>query len=162
METRRPCMVVGYDGSESARAAVEHAVHAAEPDGVVVVVYAFGPPPDWLGTPNYQSVLDDHRGRGQAVLDELEARAAEVFGDVAHELDLLGESPADAILNAAAARDADAVVVGSRGFGFVAGALGSVSHELLHRSDRPVTVIPRGYVEAGREHASMSRSSGTA
>jgi nucleotide-binding universal stress UspA family protein len=153
MESRHPCIVVAYDGSESARVAVEYAVLEAAPAGVVVVVYAFGPPPDWLGAPNYQRVLDDHRGRGQQVLDQLEADAAEVFGDVAYELDLLGDSPADAVLNAADVRDADAIVVGSRGFGFVHGALGSVSHELLQRADRPVTVITPAYVEARRERA---------
>jgi nucleotide-binding universal stress UspA family protein len=155
MDTRHPCIVVGYDGSESARVAVEHAVLAAAPDGVVVVVYAFGPPPDWLGAPNYQRVLDDHRGRGQQVLDELEAEAADIFGDVAYDLDLLGDSPADAVLNAAAVRAADAIVVGSRGFGFVHGALGSVSHELLQRADLPVTVITPAYVEARRARAGV-------
>jgi len=153
MDERHPCIVVGYDGSESARVAVEHAVLEAAPDGEVVVVYAFGPPPDWLGAPNYQRVLDDHRGRGRQVLDELEADAAEVFGDVAYDLDLLGDSPADAVLNAAAVRAADAIVVGSRGFGFVHGALGSVSHELLQRAAVPVTVITPAYVEARRTRA---------
>jgi hypothetical protein len=35
----------------------------------------------------------------------------------------------------------------------VHGALGSVSHELLQRADRPVTVITPAYVEARRERA---------
>jgi nucleotide-binding universal stress UspA family protein len=155
MESRRPCIVVGYDGSESARVAVEHAVLAAAPAGVVVVVHAFGPPPDWLGAPNYQRVLDDHRGRGQQLLDELEADAEAVFAGVAYELDLLADSPAGAILSAADARDADAIIVGSRGFAFVHGALGSVSHELLQRADRPVTVIPPAYVEARQAHTGV-------
>jgi nucleotide-binding universal stress UspA family protein len=150
MDDKRPRIVVGYDGSESARAAARHAATLAGPDGEVVVVCAFGPPPDWLGAPNYQRVLDDHRGRGQAALDELEADAAEVFGAVAYEFELLGSSAADAILTVAATREADGIVIGSRGFRFIHGALGSVSHELLQRSDRPVTVIPAAYVEAGR------------
>jgi len=44
-------------------------------------------------------------------------------------------------------RDADEIAIGSRGFGPVRAVLGSVSHELLHLADRPVTVIPQRYVE---------------
>jgi nucleotide-binding universal stress UspA family protein len=35
------------------------------------------------------------------------------------------------------------IVVGSRGLGPLRGTLGSVSHGLLYRSDRPVLVLPR-------------------
>jgi nucleotide-binding universal stress UspA family protein len=42
----------------------------------------------------------------------------------------------------AALRDADEIVVGSRGFGRLRGVLGSVSHAVLHEADRPVVVIP--------------------
>ena len=50
--------------------------------------------------------------------------------------------PARAIVAAADARDADEIVIGSRGFGPVRGVLGSVSHAVLHETDRVVVVIP--------------------
>ena len=58
------------------------------------------------------------------------------------ETELLAGPPAEAIVRVAAARDADEIVVGSRGFGAARAALGSVSHKLLHLADRPVVVIP--------------------
>jgi nucleotide-binding universal stress UspA family protein len=146
MDRRAPRLVVGYDGSDSARVAVDHAVGAAAPDGEVVVVWGYGPPPDWLEGDEFERVVADHRKRAETALGELEA--AGEFGDVAHELELADSAPIDAILAAMKAHDADGVVVGSRGFSFVGGGLGSVSHELLVRSDRPVTVIPPACVAA--------------
>jgi nucleotide-binding universal stress UspA family protein len=56
------------------------------------------------------------------------------------------EPPAEALgwpLYEAAARnrDAEAIYVGSRGAGRASALLGSVAHEVLHRADRPVTVV---------------------
>jgi nucleotide-binding universal stress UspA family protein len=63
------------------------------------------------------------------------------------EYELIAGSPAEAIARVAEVRDADEIVVGSRGFGALRATLGSVSHELLHHADRPVVVIPRRMVE---------------
>ena len=133
--TSRPCIVVGYDGSETARGALEYALARAGADGTVIVAHAFEPPHDWLGYANYDGVVAEHRARGQALLDELPTAAS-------IEADLLAGSPAEAIAQVASARNADEIVVGSRGYGPVRAALGSVSHELLRLADRPVVVIP--------------------
>ena len=58
------------------------------------------------------------------------------------ENSLLEGPAARALLSAADARNADEIVVGSRGFGPVRGALGSVSHALLRDADRVVVVVP--------------------
>jgi len=131
----RPCIVVGYDGSPTARRALSWAVDRAGTSGKVVVTHAFEPPHDWLGHPNYDRVLEDHRARGQELLDDLPQ-------DRPLETELIAGSPAEAIAKVASVRDADEIVVGSRGFSRVRAALGSVSHELLHLADRPVVVIP--------------------
>jgi nucleotide-binding universal stress UspA family protein len=47
----------------------------------------------------------------------------------------------------AAARGADEVVLGSRGFGRTRAPLGSASHELIHLARCPMTVIPERAVE---------------
>ena len=135
-------IVAGYDGSATAKAAVDYAAREAGADGHVFVVYAYGPPSDWLGFPNYQRVLDDHQERGQAVIDGL-AMGDDPLLETEWDAELIAGPAADAILNVAHARKADEIVVGSRGHGRLAqAALGSVSHELLHRSDLPVVVIP--------------------
>ena len=50
-------------------------------------------------------------------------------------------SPAEKILEVARTHEAELIVIGSRGRGGVTGALlGSVSSDVVHRSDRPVLV----------------------
>lgn len=137
--------VVGYDGSLSAKAALERAAADAGPDGCVVAVHAYAPAPDWLGTPDYDRVLAAHQDRGRHLLAELEQNAK--LG-VPLETSLLEGGPARALIAAAEARNADEIVVGSRGFTPLRGTLGSVSHALLAEADRPVVVIPARAVAA--------------
>ena len=141
----RCTVVVGYDGSEAARAALAYAARRSCEGGRVVAVHAFHPVPDWLGSPNYQRTLDAYQEHGRQLLDSLNG-ASDVGADL--ETSLLEGPPARAIVAAADARDADEIVVGSRGFGRVRGALGSVSHALLHETDRVVVVIPADAIPA--------------
>ena len=132
-------VVVGYDGSAPARAALTYAARRAANGGRVVAVHAFQPTPDWLGgSPYYQRALDAYQAQGRELLQSLEEQS-----DLGAELttSLLEGPPARAIIAAADARDADEIVIGSRGFGPVRGVLGSVSHAVLHEADRPVVVI---------------------
>jgi nucleotide-binding universal stress UspA family protein len=53
------------------------------------------------------------------------------------------ESPAHGLVDLARAREARAIVIGTRGERPLAGAiLGSTAHKLLHLADRPVLVVP--------------------
>lgn len=136
----RCVVIVGYDGSPPARAALSYAVQRAADGGRVVAVNAFQPAPDWLGDPFYQRALDAYQTEGRQLLRSLEDEQVDVGVEVATSL--LEGPPARAIIAAADARDADEIVVGSRGFGRLRGVLGSVSHAVLHEADRPVVVIP--------------------
>lgn len=148
-ETSRPAaaekggattIVIGYDGSANARAALEYAVERlGDGDGRVVATYAYDAPSDWLGTPFYQRTLDQHRLRGREVLRDLEQQRLAV-GEL--ETELIQGPPADALVRVSHVHDADEIVVGSRGLGRFRAALGSVSHELLHEADLPVVVVP--------------------
>jgi nucleotide-binding universal stress UspA family protein len=131
-------VIVGYDGSPPAQAALRYAARRAG-DGRVVAVHAYQPTPDWLGSPHHDRALNAYQTHGRELLRELEERS-----DLGVELatSLLEGPPARAIVAAADARDADEIVIGSRGFGPVRGVLGSVSHAVLHEADRPVVVIP--------------------
>jgi nucleotide-binding universal stress UspA family protein len=140
-------IVVGYDGSPAARNALEHAARQAGSDGTLLVVHAYAPPPDWIGHPDYQRILDVHRKRGEALLAEAAQSAALDAVDV--ETDLLADHPAEAILAAADAHHADEIVVGSRGFGPMRAALGSVGLRVLRSAACPVLVVPAPAHNAG-------------
>ena len=132
-------VVVGYDGSEPARSALSYAAHRSCDGGRIVAVHAFAPVPDWLGSPNYRQALEAYQEHGRQLLQSLNDEH-ELDADL--ETSLLEGPPARAIVAAADARDADEIVIGSRGFGPVRGVLGSVSHAVLHETDRVVVVIP--------------------
>ena len=129
------CLVVGYDGSPTARRAVEWAMaHAG--DAPVVVAHAFEPPHDWLGHPNYDRVLHEHRARGEALLEGLpdDPRIeTELLAGPARRGDRPASRPLAMRTRSSSARAASAAA---------RAALGSVSHKVLHLADRPVVVIP--------------------
>jgi nucleotide-binding universal stress UspA family protein len=133
-----PAEVVGYDGSPAARAALDYALGRAH--GHVTVVYAYDAPSSFLGAPYFGEALTDSQMRGRELLDELQSQDG-LGPDV--EFDLLEGPPAEAVARAAVVRDADEIIVGSRGLGRFRGAFGSVSHALLHEADRPVVVVPQ-------------------
>jgi nucleotide-binding universal stress UspA family protein len=135
-------IVVGYDGSASARRALLWAAEEAQRrDALLEVVVAWhepnivdcsavsvmtGPVP-YLAAAN--ATADD------AVEDASAAGAPKVEGHAVHA------APAGAIL--AAAEGADLVVVGSRGRGgFAELVLGSVSHQVVHHATCPVVIVP--------------------
>lgn len=151
---RRPRIVVGYDGSETARAAVAWAAERAGRSGTVYVVHSFSGAVDWYDPLNAGHVPDDHPKRGKAVLDALLLEGGNALMDVDYELVLVGGNPAKEIVNVAEEHDADEIVVGSHGFGKLRSALGSVSHDLLHDAERPVIVIPYRAVRAHAGSAS--------
>ena len=134
-------VVVGYDGSETGRAAVDEAARLAGPAGTLHVVHSYAPPADWLGFPSYQRVLDDHRERGEAIIDAL-VMTDDPLLKTNFETELVEAPPADALVAAADRHAVDLIVVGSRGLGRLRATLGSVSHDVLHRADRPVLVVP--------------------
>jgi nucleotide-binding universal stress UspA family protein len=139
-------IVVGYDGSPASRAALAHAAERAGAGGRIFVVHAYALPADWLGTPNYQQLLDASLDRAQARVDEVEHECGGDLAGVEWETEVIGDGPARAIASVAATRGADEIVVGTRGFGRARALLGSVAHELIHLADCPITVIPERMV----------------
>ena len=138
-------IVAGYDGSPSSRAAVAHAITLAA-GGRVVVVHAHEAAPEHLNA-RWREVLDaDHLERARAVLDEILLDDNADLAGARWEGRLEPGDPADAILRIAEEVGAEALVVGSHGYGPFAALLGSVAHELVRRADRPVTVLPIGAV----------------
>ncbi|GAB3682803.1 hypothetical protein GCM10028857_09300 [Salinarchaeum chitinilyticum] len=88
----------------------------------------------------------DDAWNGDRVLDELEEA---VDPSTLDGLDVRGHaiegSPADAIADFAAERDADLLILGRRGLdGLGDRLLGSVVHAVLRKADRPVLTVPVG------------------
>ena len=146
-ETTSRTIVVGYDGSPSARAAVEHAIDRAGPAGRLILVHAYQVPADYIGASYYSGMVEDAAQHAADVMDSLERDCERVLG-VDHERDISTGAAAPAIVRAAEAYRADEIVIGSRGVGRVRALLGSVAHDVLHRATCPVTVIPERMVDA--------------
>jgi nucleotide-binding universal stress UspA family protein len=139
-------LVTGYDGSDSSRAALAYAAERAG-DGKLFAVVATEPLPAYLGNPYAQQFIDQADGHAH----ELELEIGEqVPPDLDYEVEILGGPPAEVIVRVAQVREADEIVIGSRGLGPLRAAIGSVSHDVLHSADRPVVVVPaRAAVEVG-------------
>ena len=145
-DTPSRTIVVGYDGSPSAHAAVEHAIDRALPDGRVVLVHAYHVPADFVGASYYNTMVDDASQFATGALDGLE-RDCQRLVLVDYERDLITGPAAPAITRAAEVRNADEIVVGSRGVGRVRALMGSVAHDVIHLAQCPVTVIPDRMIE---------------
>jgi nucleotide-binding universal stress UspA family protein len=147
------CIVVGFDGSPAARAALALAGERAA-GGKVFVVHAYDAPGDFWGSEHYQEVLDRALARGEQLLATIEDDPLLAGVDV--ETELIPGLPAQVLSTVAETRRADEIIVGTRGFGRVRAALGSVAHELLHVAPCPVTAIPERAVASVTAPAAAS------
>jgi len=132
-------LVVGYDGSDCAQAALEAAIDLAAATGDRIVI-AFGYEPGGYGE-EHGAHREEVRKFGERVTGPALERAA--AAGVEAVLALVPERPTDALISLAEEHDARAIVVGSYGESPIRGAiLGSTPHKLLHLSERPVLVVP--------------------
>lgn len=130
-------IVVGYDGSEHARRALERAAVLAGDRGSVMLVTAARLLPS---SPAFAAGSGEIGDEQRAVLEEGRTRLVELGVEVRTVASLA--DPADAIVRAATTIEADVIVVGSRGRNVAARMLlGSVSAEVLERTDLHVEVV---------------------
>jgi len=128
-------IVVAVDRSANARLALEHAVRRAGPGGELIVAHVV-------------KVLPEPLAKALAVSSAYHEIARQLVGQLValHAPGAEGvvlEGPvARRLADLAREREADEIVIGSRGLGRFSGALGSVSHALLHQTDHPVVVVP--------------------
>ena len=139
-------VVVGLDGSLDGRRAALHAAQEAADRGTALrMLAALSVPQDDFWTPAGAAVAaeatEHHRTSVQSALDE----AADWVREHVPGLEITAEvtlgDPGKLLREAS--RNAQLVVVGSRGRGAVASALlGSVSRAALHGAESPVMVVP--------------------
>jgi nucleotide-binding universal stress UspA family protein len=140
-------LLVGFDGSDGGRDALELARTMGAPadaSALVVAVIPYGPlPVDF-----------------EALEDDAAAEAEPLFAEARERLDGLtvetrgfgGGSPAGVMTEIAEAEDVDLVVVGSPHRGTIGRALiGSVAESLLHGAPCAAVVAPRGYADERHE-----------
>jgi nucleotide-binding universal stress UspA family protein len=134
-------IVVGTDGSTGSEAALSEGFDLAKRLGAKVLVVAVtAHVSDLLGGSVYKHKLSEHLDRARAALDAARTMAEEA--GVEAEFEIFEGDAAEEIAMIAESRDADLVVVGTRGHGGIAGSLlGSVSADVVRRSKRPVVVV---------------------
>ncbi len=137
-------IIIGYDGSEHAKAAIEflktlEEFKKAELHVVTVVdftqLYSYG-----VDIPQsvYESIKKHNEEMLKNAVNEIKAAGGNSIGV------MLEGSPADAILEYAQKINADMIVVGSRGLSTFRGLLlGSVSAKLVRESKIPVLVVKK-------------------
>ncbi len=140
-------VVVGVDGSDGGRTALDFAVEEAALRGAQLkVVTAWEIPPAVVAgvvadSGYLQQVVAEERQHAEAIAAEAVTRAAQLQPSVMCEARVLQGQEAKVILEEA--RDAIVVVVGSRGHGGFTGLLlGSISQQVVHHAHCPVTVVP--------------------
>jgi nucleotide-binding universal stress UspA family protein len=144
-------IVLGYDGTTCATAALDEAVELARGRrrGEIVVVYCHEPPPGLSCQLDptcaaAKELRDYERGIEEEVKPMLDAAADRIrAAGVGSEVLMIWDEPARALPRIAEERGSHCIVVGSHGEGPLAGVLHRCTcYQLLHRSDVPVMVVP--------------------
>jgi nucleotide-binding universal stress UspA family protein len=140
-------IVVGTDGSDTAKQAVREAIELAKQIGAAVdLVSAYEPVSNQRLREEAKQVPDDMqwmvnpRADVNATLDE----AAEAVRSAGVEVQTFAREgdPADAILDVAEERDSDLIVVGNKGMtGAKRFLLGSVPNKVSHHAPCSVLII---------------------
>lgn len=171
-------ILIGYDGSLDAQAAVDHTatLMPGAQTTVLTIWRSFEPGLEYHGGLEGATMYKGPLGHGPQDLDfanwdeMLEAAALAKATEGAERATRAGlqatpqvakqrASVADALIDAADELDASAIVLGSRGLtGARSWLMGSVSHAALQQADRPVIVIPSA--EAASRRAEHRRHSG--
>jgi nucleotide-binding universal stress UspA family protein len=138
-------IVVGVDGSDSSRAALAWAYDEATHHSASITVISTWHPPSMPMTPPYGSIppegyVSQPKREALDLLEKLIADLEERNPPVDVRTVIEEGNPAHVLIERS--KDADLMVVGSRGHGGFAGMLlGSVSQHLVAHSDCPVVVV---------------------
>jgi nucleotide-binding universal stress UspA family protein len=140
-------IVVGTDGSETARKAVQEAIDLAKAVGAaVVIVSAYEPVPQARLREEARQTPDDLQWmiNPREDVDATLSDAADVVREAGLDVETFAREgdPADAILDVAEERDADLIVVGNKGMtGARRFLLGSVPNKVSHHAPCSVLIV---------------------
>lgn len=135
-------ILLAVDGSENSL----HAAHVAADlaramnSNYLRIVIAFDKLPAYLGEPNLQIAIESRMKEAQAVLQ----KAIDAIGKVPAEIhtELIEGTAAEVIIDVAATRQSEVIVMGSRGLGKLSGLLlGSTSQKVVSHASCPVLIV---------------------
>jgi nucleotide-binding universal stress UspA family protein len=131
-------IVVGYDGTDTSKAALDAAVGLAKDLGdPILAVFGYGVNPMGGEVKDHARAL---REVGERVTAEAVERARTNGAEA--EAVLADQEGSDALTAVAKDRDARMIVVGSHGEGPIRGAiLGATPYRLVHTSETPVLIV---------------------
>jgi nucleotide-binding universal stress UspA family protein len=141
-------IVVGVDGSEESRAALDWAVEEGRlRQAPVLAIHAWEvpmvPAPTGLVPPSVEVVgdLTELREDAASLVETMVRETAADAADVEIRPLTVEDKPVNALLDAAERNDAQMIVVGSRGHGgFVALLIGSTSDQVARHATCPVVI----------------------
>lgn len=153
-DTVVPCLLVGYDRTESAAGAVAWAAREIAGAGKLILVHAcrgLHAPLSPLSSP------EERRETGRALIDELMLEGDDSLFALDVEADISEHDPVTALIDSAERPRARLIVVGCEHHAPLHKALGTVTSELMLRSPVPVTVVgpeaaPGRSARAGHPH----------
>ncbi len=154
-------ILIAYDGSEDAKAAIQQAAKLFDGKSVTVLtvwqrfIDTMARVGGGMGMiADYDEIDKEAEERGRERAKEGAALAADAGLEAVGATAVVDTTIPDAILNEATAIGADAVVCGSRGHtGIKSLMLGSVSSHIIQHADIPVVVVPSPEVAKARaEH----------
>jgi len=154
-------ILIAYDGSDDAKAAIKQAgeLFRGQPTTVLTVWQRFVDTLSRLGgglgvIVDYDDIDRDTEQTAKDTAEEGTRLANEAGLTATSRAAVIESTIAEEILKTAAELQAGAVVCGSRGYaGLKSLLLGSVSHHLVQHADLPVVVVPSPAVAKARaEH----------
>jgi nucleotide-binding universal stress UspA family protein len=135
-------VLLAVDGSDhayhAARTAADLARTVNAKEFRILVVYDLIPP--YLGEPNMQLAIDARMEEAKAIMQ----KAIDTVGNIPCEIhtEFIEGSPAEAIIDVAATRKSDVIIIGSRGHGTLVGLLlGSTSQKVVAHAPCPVLIV---------------------
>lgn len=136
-------LMVPFDGSDSALAALDHAIERAKAGGEIIIVHAHEPPIVYGEVALYlpeAKAREMQRQHSEALLRPAIERA--VGAGVRFSSEILVGNIARQIVERAEAGGCDGIVMGTRGMGALGNlVLGSIATKVVHLTKLPVTLV---------------------
>lgn len=136
-------LLIGYDGSDSAKLAFESGLELARQFGAEIHVVAVARPPEYGTEVESEAILETSRRHYEQVLQPLKKRLA--HDGLAATMEVVVGHPAEQIVRYAEAHGIDHIVVDHRGHTlFERWLIGSVARQVIAYAHCSVTVVRAG------------------